>query len=134
MRSSIIVAEGELQSAKEYQPLIVSYQNGAPVRVQDIGKAIDSVQSTRFSLKYIDLKEGKSKPAVVLAVQRQPGANTVKLSEQIHAYLPKLREQLPGSVELSVVFDRADSIRESIFDVKLTLVIALVLVVGVIFF
>lgn len=129
--SSIIVAQGQLTNAKEYGPLIVAYRNNAPVRIQDIGQTTDSLQDVYFRLKYVN--ENSNKKGLVIAVQRQPGANTVAVAEAIDAYLPKLQAQLPPSVEMGVLFDRSQSIKESIFEVKLTLVLAFALVVLVIF-
>lgn len=131
VRSEIIVADGQLKTAAEYQPLVITYQNQAPVRIRDIGEAVDSLQDTRIQLRYID--KNKSQPTVVLAVQRQPGANTVMLSNKVKEYLPKLEAMLPASVNLHIVFDKAQSIENSIEEVKFTLLVALFLVVAVIF-
>jgi hydrophobic/amphiphilic exporter-1 (mainly G- bacteria), HAE1 family len=130
--SSTIYTAGQLKTGEEYQPLIIAYRNGAPVRIRDIGKAIDSLQNENISLRYIT--SSTDQPTVVLAVQRQPGANTIKVAESIEALLPSLQKELPGSVEMELLFDRSSSIKESIAEVKFTLVLALILVVIVIFF
>lgn len=130
-QSLIIQTQNPLQNAAGYRPLVVRYQEGAPVRLEDIGDVVDSLDNTRIELRYID--QEKSVPTVVLAVARQPGANTVEVSKLVKEHLPKLMEQLPASVELHVQFDMAQSILESIAEVKLTLVVALLLVVLVIF-
>lgn len=127
----IIQTKGQLVNAAVYNPLIVTYRNNAPIRIRDIGIAKDSVQNDRLSFRYVD--KDRDQPSVVLAVRRQPGANTVKVATEIKNRLPQITEQLPGSVELEVVFDRSQSIVESIFDVKLTLLIAFILVIAVIF-
>jgi len=127
----IIQTDGQLPHAADYNPVIVAYRNNAPVRVRDLGKAIDSLQTDRISFRYVD-KE-RNQPTVVIAVRRQPGANTVKVANEIKGRLPQILEQIPSSVELEIVFDRSDSIVESIFDVKMTLVIAFILVILVIY-
>lgn len=131
-RSATIVAEGQLDKAEKYDPLIVDYQNKSPIRIRDIGHAVNGLQNDKYQMSYHDAKQ--SLPTVVLAVQRQPGANTVKVADEIHQALPKLAAQLPSSVDLRIVFDRSDSIKQSIEEVEFTLIIALVLVVLVIFF
>ena len=107
--------------------MVVTYRNGAPVRVQDLGKAIDSVENTRVASWFND------KRAVILGVQRQPGANVVEVVDAIKEMLPTLRAQIPGSIKLDVFFDRTQSIRESTHDVQLTLIGTIVLVILVIF-
>ncbi|MBA2368102.1 MAG: efflux RND transporter permease subunit [Candidatus Protochlamydia sp.] len=131
-QASTIVSKGQLEKAENYKPLIIAYRNGSPVRIQDVGIAIDSLQDDKYDLKYID--GTISQPAVVLAVQRQPGANTVQVAEEINQALPALTAELPGAVELKTIFDKSVSIRESVEEVELTLIIAFVLVVLVIFF
>ncbi|MDP1834990.1 MAG: efflux RND transporter permease subunit [Chlamydiales bacterium] len=131
VRSSPILASGQLTKGEQYQSVVISYQNNSPVRVKDVGKAIDSLQNDRQKLRYHSA--GKDTTGVVIAVQRQPRANTVQVADRIHAFLPTLTDQLPASVDLEVVFDRSDSIRESIAEVKVTLFVAFILVVCVIF-
>lgn len=131
-QTQIIKVEGQLKNAEQFNPLIVRYLGGNPVRIEDIGEAIDSVQNIRFNLKYND--HGRSERGVVLAIQRQPGANTIDVARMVKERLPQLKEQLPDSLNLTVVYDKSLSIEDSIFDVKLTLVLALILVVLVIFF
>ncbi|WP_068469030.1 efflux RND transporter permease subunit [Candidatus Protochlamydia phocaeensis] len=132
VRSSTIIAKGQLEKAGHYAPLIVAYRNQAPVRIQDLGHAIDSLQNDKFAMRYVDAE--KNQPTVVLAVQRQPGANTVKVAEEIHQTLPILAADLPASVQLKIVFDKSESIKQSVEEVELTLIVALALVVLVIFF
>ena len=130
-RTAIIRVDGQLKDADQFNPQIISYKGGNPVRIEDVGNAIDSLQNVRFQLKYVD-KE-RSQNGVVVAIQRQPGSNTVEVAHKVKERLPELRAQLPNSLNLDVVYDKSLSIEESIFDVKLTLVIALILVVLVIF-
>lgn len=126
-----IYDNGGLFKAEEYGNLIVAYKNGAPVRIRDLGIVVDSLQADRSARRYVD--KSIDQPSVTIAVQKQPGANAVKVSDAIHELLPKLQKQLPGALQLFTIFDRSDSIRESVWDVELTLLVALILVVLVIF-
>jgi hydrophobic/amphiphilic exporter-1 (mainly G- bacteria), HAE1 family len=122
-----VQANGQLTDAEAYRPLIVAYRNGAPVRLQDIGRVIDSVENDKVAAWYRDRR------AVVLAVQRQPGTNTVEVVDSIKQLLPKFRAQMPASVSLDILFDRSESIRDSVGDVKFTLMLTMALVIMVIF-
>src|SRR5918992_1355300 len=126
-RAYTLVSEAQLTNAQAYMPMVVTYRNGAPVRIQDIGKAIDSVENNKVGSWFND------KRAVILGVQRQPGANVVDVVDSIKAILPGLRAQIPQSIKLDVFFDRTQSIRESVHDVQLTMIGTIVLVVLVIF-
>jgi len=126
-RAYTIVADGQLLNAAAYQSLVVTYRNGAPVRIQDLGNAIDSVENKRVASWF------KGKRAVILGVQRQPGANVVEVVDAAKALIPSLRAQIPQSINLEVFFDRTQSIRESVHDVQLTLIGTIFLVVLVIF-
>ena len=126
-RAYTLVSDAQLTNAAAYGPMVVAYRNGAPVRLQDLGKALDSVENTRIASWFNDKK------AVILGVQRQPGANVVQVVDAIKEVLPTLREQIPGSIKLEVFFDRTQSIRESAHDVQLTLIGTIVLVILVIF-
>ena len=120
-------SNGQLQDAKQFRPLIVAYRNGAPVRLQDLGNVVDGIQD--------DKQEGwyNGTPSIVLAIQRQPGTNTVKVAEDVKAALAEMQKQFPPSVEIHTMYDRSASIQESVHDVKFTLFITLCLVVMVIF-
>jgi hydrophobic/amphiphilic exporter-1 (mainly G- bacteria), HAE1 family len=122
-----ITANGQLTNADAYRPLIVAYRNGSPVRLQDIGTAIDSVENDKTASWYNDSR------TIMLAVQRQPGTNTIEVVDSIKAILPQLRALIPASVNLDVTYDRSVPIRESVGDVKFTLFVSLCLVVLVIF-
>jgi hydrophobic/amphiphilic exporter-1 (mainly G- bacteria), HAE1 family len=126
-RAYTLVSDAQLTNAEAFQPMVVTYRNGAPVRIQDLGKAIDSVENTRVGSWF------NNQRAVILGVQRQPGANVVEVVDSIKAVLPSLRAQIPQSIELEVFFDRTQSIRESVHDVQLTLIGTVFLVVLVIF-
>jgi HAE1 family hydrophobic/amphiphilic exporter-1 len=126
-RATSVMATGQLENAAAYAPLIVAYRNGAPVRLDQLGRVFDSVQNDKLAAWYNGTR------GVVLGVQRQPGTNTIEVVDGIKAVLPAFQAQLPPSIKLSVLYDRSQSIRESVRDVQFTLVLALALVVGVIF-
>ena len=122
-----VQATGQLQKAADYRPLIVTYRNGNPVRLQELGRVIDSVQNDKVASWFNNTR------AIVLAIQRQPGANTVAVVDNITRFLPQFRGQIPAAVHIDVLFDRSQSIRDSVADVKHTLFIAVCLVILVIF-
>lgn len=126
-RAIAVKTTGQMSNAAAYNKLIVAYRNGAPVRLSEIGKAIDGVEATRVATYFGD------RQGIMLAVYRQPGSNTVQIVKQINDILPVFRQQLPESVNLEVMYDRAQSIEESILDVEFTLMLAAALVVLVIF-
>jgi len=128
----VVQADGQLNKAANYAPVIVAYRNGAPVRLSDIGKVTDSVENNKIASWFFDTKGGLQR-AIVLAIQRQPGTNTVEVVDGIKQLLPKFREEMPPSVDLNVLYDRSVSIRDSVGDVKFTLMLALFLVILVIF-
>ena len=126
-RAYTLVSDAQLTNADAFRPMVVTYRNGAPVRIQDLGTAVDSVENTRVGSWF------NGKRAVILGIQRQPGANVVEVVDAIKAVLPTLRLQIPQSIDLDVFFDRTQSIRESVHDVQLTLIGTIFLVVLVIF-
>lgn len=130
-KTSQLYDNGALLKASEYDPVVVAYRDGSPVRLKDIANVVDSIQIDRGEQRYVDKEINQ--PSIILAVQQQPTANAVKVASSIHKLLASLESQLPGSVELKVVFDRSISIKESIFDVEMTLIIAFLLVVFVVF-
>ncbi|MER2532937.1 MAG: efflux RND transporter permease subunit [Candidatus Competibacter sp.] len=125
-QSIAIKTNGQLETAAAYGPLIVAYRNGAPVRLNEVATPLDSVENNKVASWYVDRR------AIVLAIQRQPGANTVATVDAIKAVLPAFQANLPASIELKVLYDRSESIRESIDDVQFTLMLAGVLVILVI--
>ena len=126
-KARTIEATGQLTNAKQFRELIVSYQGGFPVRLKQIATVLDDVENDK-NLGWYNQTRG-----VVLAVQRQPGANTVAVIDRIRELLPTYTAQLPGGMKLEVLYDRSTSIRESLHDVEFTLVLAVVLVILVIF-
>lgn len=122
-----IDVDGQLTRAKDYGPIIVSYANGSPVRVEQLGKVLDGVENDKVAAWLTNDR------AIVLAVQKQPGANTVEVSKSIREVLPSFEADLPAAVNLKLLYDRSESVRESVNDVQLTLLITLGLVIGVIF-
>jgi HAE1 family hydrophobic/amphiphilic exporter-1 len=126
-RSFTVRATGQLTNAAAYLPLIVAYRNGAPVRLEAIGHVIDSVQNDKVASWY------NNRRAIVLAIQRQPGTNTIEVVNAIRNVLPQLQAQIPPSVNVNILYDRSISIRESVQDVQFTLMLTIGLVVLVIF-
>jgi len=122
-----VEATGQLNEAKNYEPVIVAYRNGRPVRLGELGRVINSVENDKTAAWYVDQR------ALILAIQRQPGTNTVAVAQAVKDLLPQFRAKLPPSVNLQILFDRSDSIRESFTDVKFTMWLTLGLVVLVIF-
>jgi len=122
-----VQANGQLNTAAEYRPLIVAYRNGSPVRLQDLGQVVDGIQDDK-SASWFNLRN-----SVMLAVNRQPGTNTVQIVDTILKLMPTFRAQIPPSINLDIMSDRSQAIRESVHDVKFTLILAIVLVVLVIF-
>ncbi|HEX9256136.1 MAG TPA: multidrug efflux RND transporter permease subunit [Candidatus Angelobacter sp.] len=122
-----VQANGQITKAADYRPLVVAYRNGSPVRLGELGQVLDSVENDKTASWVNDTR------AIVLAIQRQPGTNTVEVVNSIKQLLPTFQAQLPASVSLSIRYDRSASIRASVNDVKFTLFLALCLVVLVIF-
>ncbi|MEO8410289.1 MAG: efflux RND transporter permease subunit, partial [Propionivibrio sp.] len=117
---------GKLTTAAAYRPLVVAWRNGAPVRLEDVATPLDSVENNRIAAWNVDQR------AIVLAIQRQPGANTIATVRLIKETLPSFQEKLPAAIKMKTLYDRSISISESIHDVQVTLLIAGLLVVLVI--
>ncbi|HEY7183656.1 MAG TPA: efflux RND transporter permease subunit, partial [Blastocatellia bacterium] len=122
-----VQATGQLTTAEAYRPIIVAYRNGSPVRLEELGKVIDSVENDKVAGWFNNTR------SIVLSIQRQPGTNTVEVVDNIKKLLPSFREQMPAAVNLDVLIDRSMTIRDSIADVKFTLVLTVALVIMVIF-
>jgi HAE1 family hydrophobic/amphiphilic exporter-1 len=122
-----VQADGQLQDATSFRRLVVSYRNGAAVHLGELGQVLDDIQNNR-SIAWFNNTRG-----VILAIQRQPGSNTVEVSDAVKELMKKLQTQVPASVNIVTMYDRAVPIRESVDDVKFTLLLTLVLVVAVIF-
>ena len=126
-RAVSVMASGQLMNAAAFQDAIIAYRNGAAVRVKDVGRAIDSVQTDKVAAWYND------KRSILLAIQRQPGTNTVEVVDAIKRLLPQFRAQVPAGINIDILYDRSESIRDSVRDVEFSLLLALALVVMIIF-
>ena len=126
-RASIIGANDQLLSSKDYRPLIVAYRNGAPVQLSDVADAIDDAENVKQAAWMNET------PAVIVNIQRQPGANVIEVVDRIKRLLPQLQSSLPSSIHVSVLTDRTTTIRASVRDVQFELMLAVALVVMVIF-
>ena len=122
-----ITDSDQLFKAKEYQPLIVAWHNGAAVRLADIGSVTDSVEDIR-NAGFINGRSG-----IILVVFRQPGANMIETVDRVRAMMPELQASINPSIHLNVIIDRTTTIRASIHDVEITLIISVVLVILVVF-
>jgi hydrophobic/amphiphilic exporter-1 (mainly G- bacteria), HAE1 family len=126
-RNFVVMARGQLMDAEGYRPIIIAYRNGSPVRLQDIANVYDGVENPRNGSWFNGV------PTVYLAIQRQPGTNTVEVVDAIKEVLPQLQSQLPASLQLAIRSDRSVPIRDSVHDVKFTLLLTVFLVILVIF-
>jgi HAE1 family hydrophobic/amphiphilic exporter-1 len=122
-----LVATGAMEHAADYRKVVVAYRNGAPIKLEDVARVVDSVENDKIATYFNDAR------AIVLAVQRQPDANTVQVVDQVYNKLPAMRAQVPPAVELRPMLDRSISVRQAVFDVQETLLIAISLVILVIF-
>ena len=130
-QSFTIGSNDQIFSADAYEPIIVAYKNGAPIRLGDVANIIDSVENDQLGA-WVGTKQGE-KPAVLLDIQRQPGANIIQTVDRVKALLPKLTGTLPPSVHVSILADRTETIRASVSDVQFTLLLTVALVVMVMF-
>jgi multidrug efflux pump len=126
-RAYTINANDQLQKADAYKDLVIAYKNGSPVRLTDVASVVDGAQNSRLAAWM------NTVPAVILNVQRQPGANVIEVVDRIKAMLPQLQSALPASIDVGVLTDRTVTIRASVNDVEFELVLAVALVVLVIF-
>ena len=122
-----IAANDQLLSSDQYRPLVVAYRNGAPVKLSDVAGVIDDVENVKQAAWM------NQTPAVIVNIQRQPGANIIAVVDRVKNLLPQLRASLPSSVELQVLTDRTNTIRASVSDVQFELMLTVALVVMVIF-
>ena len=125
--NTTIQTNTNLDNAAEFGKLIVAYRNGSPVRLEEVATVLDSVENTRVASWF------NGRRSITMAIQRQPGTNTVAVVDSIKALIPQFKKQLPASVNLDVLNDRSLSIRQSVNDVQFSLVLAMALVVMVIF-
>src|SRR5271157_3046147 len=126
-QSSIIGANDQLLSSKEYRPLVVAYRNNAPVVLSDVADAIDDAENVKLAAWMNDA------PAVIVNIQRQPGSNVIEVVDRVKKLLPQLQSSLPSAVQVSILTDRTTTIRASVKDVEFELMLAVALVVMVIF-
>ena len=122
-----VQSNGQLEDAAAFRPLAVAWRNGAPVRLQDLGQVFDDVQNNKIASWYSGTR------AIVLAIQRQPGTNTVAVAERVRGVMRQLKEQLPAALSVTTMFDRSIGIDNSVADVKFTLSLTIALVILVIF-
>jgi len=134
-QATTIDANDQLTDANSYLNLIVAYKNGRAIRLSDIAKAVNSAENTKLGAWMVskNVKPVAVTPAVILNIQRQPGANVIGTVDQIEQYLPQLKATLPPGVDVSILTDRTTGIRASVTDVEFELVLAVALVVAVIF-
>lgn len=126
-REYTVRSSGQLMDASAFRPLVVSYVDGSPVRLGELAVVEDGVENERRSNTF------SGTPAIILAIARQPGSNTVQIVDDVMRLMPSFRSQIPASVDLGVMYDRSQSIRESVNDVEFTLYLAACLVILVIF-
>jgi multidrug efflux pump len=126
-RASTIDANDQLKSADEYKSMVVAYRNGSPVRLTDVADVIDGAENNRLAAWANEL------PAIIVNIQRQPGANVIEVVDRIKQLLPQLQASLPAAVDVAVLTDRTVTVRASVHDVQFELFLAIALVVMVIF-
>jgi HAE1 family hydrophobic/amphiphilic exporter-1 len=126
-RSVTLLATGAMEKAAHYRDVVVAYRNGAPIKLNEVARVIDSVENDNVASWFNDSR------AIVLAIYKQPDANTVEVVDLVRGKLPQLRAQVPPAIQLQPLFDRSTSIRDSVYTVQETLAIAVCLVIMVIF-
>ena len=122
-----VQTNGQLFDAAAYRPLIVNYRNGSPIRLEQLGRVVDGVESDKVAAWF------KDRRGIVLGIYRQPGTNTIQIVDAVKKLLPSFRAEVPAGVTMQVLFDRSVTIRQSVEEVEFTLLLALALVVMVIF-
>ncbi|MFZ6686759.1 MdtB/MuxB family multidrug efflux RND transporter permease subunit [Undibacterium sp. SXout11W] len=127
LQASTVDGNDQLKSAEEYKDVVVAYQNGSPVRLRDVAKVVESAENVHLAAW------AGSTPAIILNIQRQPGANVIKVTDKIKALLPQLKAGMPGAVDVEVLTDRTLTIRASVEDVEFELMLSVALVVMVIY-
>ena len=130
-RAFTLQATGQLMNAAAYRPLVVAYRNGSPVRLEELGNVIDSVEDDKTASWFSTRQD--SQRSIVLGIQRQPGTNTIEVTDGVKRLLPLFRAELPASVQMDILYDRSATIRESYRDIQFTMLLTLGLVVLVIF-
>ncbi len=130
-RAFTLQASGQLTSADQYRSLVVAYRNGTPVRLQELGVLLDGVEDDKTASWFYTPDDVQR--SIVLAIQRQPGTNTIEVTDNVKKLIPSFKGELPPSVEMNILYDRSDTIRESYQDVEFTMLLTLGLVITVIF-
>src|SRR5579872_4454453 len=130
-RAFTLMASGQLMNAAQYRPVVVAYRGGTPVRMEELGNVIDSVEDDKTASWFYHHNAGDR--AIILAIQRQPGTNTIAVTDGVKSLLPVFKNELPPAVHMDILYDRSDTIRESYKDVQFTMLLTLGLVVMVIF-
>ena len=130
-RAFTLQATGQLMNAAAYRPLVVAYRNGSPVRLEELGNVIDSVEDDKTASWFSTRQD--SQRSIVLGIQRQPGTNTIEVTDGVKRLLPLFRAELPAAVQMDILYDRSETIRESYRDIQFTMLLTLGLVVLVIF-
>jgi HAE1 family hydrophobic/amphiphilic exporter-1 len=130
-RAFTLQASGQLLTADQYKPVVVTYRGGSPVRLEELGNIIDSVEDDKTASWYYTHQA--SSRSIVLAIQRQPGTNTMEVTSGVKNLLPLFEAELPPTVHMDILYDRSDTIRESFQDVQFTMLLTLGLVVAVIY-
>ncbi len=127
IQAEVLNPNSGLLNAQDFKKVIIAQKNGMPLRLEDVAEVEDSIENDRTIAWY------NKTPAIIVAISRQPGANTIEVSDQIHEILPKLKAQLPQTLNIDVLSDQSQSIRESMHDVKYTFFLTMILVILVIF-
>ncbi|MBS0366420.1 MAG: MdtB/MuxB family multidrug efflux RND transporter permease subunit [Proteobacteria bacterium] len=133
LQASTIDANDQLHSADDYRNVVLAYRNGAPLRISDIASVVDGAENVKLAAWFADRSRSEPQPAIIVNIQRQPGANVIQTVDRIKAMLPALRASLPSAISVTLLADRTSSIRASVADVQFELLLAVVLVVLVIF-
>ena len=134
LRASTIDANDQLRSAEDYRNIVLLYRNGAPLRVADVAAVVEESENVKLAAWAAERERPRPFPAIIVNIQRQPGANVIQTVDRVKAILPQLEASLPASISVSLLTDRTTGIRASIADVQFELLLAVVLVVLVIFF
>jgi len=133
LRAYTIDANDQLQSAEDYRKVVLAYNNGAPLRLGDVAAVVEQAENVKLAAWSASARDGKLIPAIIVNIQRQPGANVIQTVDRIKTLLPQLQAGLPGNVDVTLLTDRTTSIRASVRDVQFELLLAVALVVMVIF-
>src|SRR3569833_3292656 len=133
LRAYTIDANDQLRSADDYRNIVLFYNNGSPMRLSDVASVVEQAENVKLAAWSATAREGKLTPAIIVNIQRQPGANVIQTVDKIKALLPQLQAGLPAAVDVAILTDRTTSIRASVRDVQFELLLSVVLVVLVIF-